>query len=168
MGLPIYFEKALAVTPFSKLAPGGVLRVYALSFREAPQLEAELAGEIDAREVAGATSEFLHDDVALQLESKWDLWQWDGEWALRPSRLTVECYGPKFDSERGEHIRVDAGTELLYLPHARSDQLRPVQSNIRSLLHLASDLEGALPVERRLLWSEEDEDFVSRLQGMLA
>jgi hypothetical protein len=147
--------------------PGGVLRVYAISFQEASQTEAAFEAEVDAAEAARLAQEFLHEDCAFQLETRWDLWQWDGEWRLQPSKLTLECYGPLFDTLCGEHVLVDAGDEALFLPHPHSDQLRPVQSNIRSLLHLASDLEEALAAQRKLLWSENEEDFAERLQAML-
>jgi hypothetical protein len=42
-----------------------------------------------------------------------------------------------------------------------------VQSNIRSILHLADDLEEALTVERRLLWSESEDNFAERLMLLL-
>ena len=48
--------------------------------------------------------------------------------------------------KRAEHIWIDLGREDLYLPQPRSDQLRPVQSYIRSILHLATDLEDVLTV----------------------
>lgn len=168
MGLPVYFQKALEVFPFSKLAPGGTLRVYPFSFQEAPQIERLIEDIIDPREVSTLAQEFLHEDVAFQLETKWDLYQWDGDWALKPSRILIECYGPRFETDQGEHLRVDAGSELLFLPNPKSDQWRPVQSNIRSLLHLAADLENALPVAKRQLWSENDENFAERLQGMMS
>lgn len=168
MGLPIYLRKVLDVFPYSKLAPGGTLRVFAISFREAPQLERSLDGVIDPPEVAQLAQEFLHEDVAFQFEARWDLWQWDGDWSLKPSRVLIECYAPAFESDQQEHIRIDAGQDILYLPNPKSDQWRPVQSNIRSLLHLAADVENALPVERRMLWSESDENFAERLQGMLS
>lgn len=168
MGLPIYLSKILEIFPYSKLAPGGMLRVFALSFNEAPQFERWIEGDADPKEMSQLAQEFLHEDIAIQYETRWDLWQWDGDWALKPCTVRAECFGPEFESERGEHIRVEAGSEFLFLPNPKSDQWRPVQSNIRSLLHLAADLENALPVERRLLWSENDENFAERLHGMLS
>lgn len=164
MGLPMYFEKALEVFPVSKLRPEAVLRVHAISFQEPPQLERLLAGGLDLKEAGALAREFLHTDCAFALETYWDLWRWDGEWSLQPSRVSVEVYGPDFESASGEHLLVDAGPEDLFLPNPASDQWRPVQSNIRSVLHLAQDLDAALPVERRLLWSETEENFAARLE----
>lgn len=167
IALPVYLKKAMSVFPVSKLEPGGILRVFALNFQEAPQLEEYFDGVPDVSELAGRAQEFLHEDCAVQVETKWDLYRWDGEWELKPSKVLLEVYGPEFDTPRGEHVRLDLGMEGLYLPQAQSDQLKPVQSNIRSVLHLAGDLEEELTVERRLLWSEEDENFAERLRAML-
>lgn len=168
LAMSVYARKLLARFPHSKLEPRSTLRVYALSFQEAPQLEEFIDGELDPKAAVEAAQHFLQEDCAVQLETRWDLWQWEDEWQLRPSRAWLEVCGPEFDSPRGEHIRIDCGPESLFLPHPSSDQLRPVQSNLRSLLHLAHDLENDLMVERRLLWSEEDDNFAARVETMLA
>ncbi|MBI4889653.1 MAG: hypothetical protein HY821_03445 [Acidobacteria bacterium] len=167
MALPLYLKKALGVFPNSKLMPGGILRVFALSFHEAPQLEEFIDGPPDGSAIASRAQEFLHDDCAFQVETRWDLYQWTGEWELKPSKVLIEVYGPEFDSPRAEHVRIDFGPDRLFLPQEQSDHLRPVQSNIRSLLHCAQDLEEELSAERRLLWSEEEEDFSERLRATL-
>lgn len=167
IALPVYLKKAMAVFPVSKLMPGGALRVYALGFHEAPLLEEFIDGEPSPEAVARRAQEFLHEDCAFQVETRWDLYQWNREWELKPARVLIEVYGPEFDSPRGEHVRLDFGGQQMFLPQEHSDQLRPVQSNIRSLLHLAQDLENELAVDRRILWSEEEEDFASRLRSML-
>lgn len=168
LGLPIYFRKAVEAFPVSKLAPGGTLRIHALSFHEPPVFEEIFDGTPDPQDLAAIAQGFLHEDVAFCYETRWDLWQWDDDWALKPSPVVIECYGPLFESPTGEHLRVDAGHDILYLPCPKSDQLRPVQSNIRSILHLATDLEDAVAAERRLLWSESDDNFAERLYEMLA
>ena len=42
-----------------------------------------------------------------------------------------------------------------------------IQSNIKSLLKLVHDLDDALPVETRRLWSESGENFSEKLQQAL-
>jgi hypothetical protein len=42
-----------------------------------------------------------------------------------------------------------------------------IQSNIKSLLKLVHDLDDALPVETRLLWSESGENFAEKLHQAL-
>jgi hypothetical protein len=168
LGLPIYFRKAVEVFPSSKLAPGGALRIHALSFREPPLYEEWFDQAPEPNELARIAEGFLHEDTAFCWETRWDLWQWDGDWSLKPSIATLECYGPLFERALGEHFRVDAGSDQLYLPCDKSDLLRPVQSNIRSILHLASDIGEAIAAERHLLWSENGDSFAGRLQEMLA
>jgi hypothetical protein len=43
-----------------------------------------------------------------------------------------------------------------------------VQSNIKSLLKLVHDLDDALPVETRRLWSESGENFSEKLHQALS
>jgi hypothetical protein len=38
-----------------------------------------------------------------------------------------------------------------------------VEGNIRSLLKLVADVEAALPIQKRLLWSESGGNFAERL-----
>lgn len=173
LALPIYFRRTLEAFPFSKLSPGSLLRVWAVSFHEVPVFEGFIDNAVDAHEAAALVQEFLHDDCCIQLETKWDLWLWDGDWSLQASRVCIELHAPHFEHDllnplgQAEHIWIDLGREDLYLPQPRSDQLRPVQSNIRSILHLATDLEDVLTVERRLLWSESEDNFAERLMLLL-
>ena len=173
LALPVYFRKTLEVFPFSRLSPNSFLRLWAVSFDEAPVYEAFIDGAIDPQEAAAVAQEFLHDDSCIQLETRWDLWCWDGDWSLQPSRVCIEIHAPNFEHDilnpfgQAEHIWIDLGREALYLPQPQSDQLRPVQSNIRSILHLAADLEEAMTVERHLLWSESEDNFAHRLMLLL-
>jgi hypothetical protein len=167
IALPVYLNKMLDVFPVSRLRPGATLRVYAFGFQEAPLVEEIIEGEIDRQALVRRAQEFLHEDCAFQVETFWDLYQWDGSWELKPAPVSLETYAPEFDSPCGEHARVDFGPQALYLPVEQSDQLRPVQSNIRSLLRLAHDLEEALSIERRLLWSDDEDNFGERLSAIL-
>lgn len=167
LALPLYMKKAMGVLPVSRLAPGGIFRVCALNFQEPPVWEEILEVDIDPQSLSTRAQDFLHDDCALQLETRWDIYQWNDDWELKPATITLDIYGPEFDSGRGENVRVDFGREDLFLPNPQSDNLRPVQSNIRSLLHLAQDIENELVVERRLLWSEDEDNFVDKLMLML-
>ena len=131
-------------------------------------LEEDFEPDGGLAELSAVVQEHLHDDCAYQVETQWDLWRWsDGEWTLKPSRVSLELYGTAFDRDWAEHVRIDFGPESQFLPEPQSDNLRPVQSNIRSLLHFSSDVEQALPVERRLLWSESGENLAERLSELL-
>lgn len=167
LALPVYFKKALGAFPHSKLTTKSVLRVFPLSFQETPLHEEFIDEELDPQYVVAQAQQFLHEDCAFQLETRWDLYQWNEDWEMKPAKVLIEVYGPEFDSPRGEHVRLDFGASGLFLPEPQSDMLKPVQSNIRSLLHLVQDLENELTIERPLLWSEEDDNFAERLRQML-
>ena len=147
------FGKLLGVFPFSKLAKRGpVMRIYAMELVEPPLFERE----------------FLHADCACEIDTFWDLWQYDGEWKLRPAPLTLACYGPEFESEHGDHLRIEFGLDALFLPMPGVDgSLRMGQSNLRSLLHLVKDLEETLDIESRQVWSESGANFADVLRMAL-
>jgi hypothetical protein len=169
LALPVYFKKALQSFPVSKLRPGGVLRVHALNANEPPLLEEVYDAEIqDWQLVISRAQEFLHQDCGFFFDTHWDLWRWDDEWSLQPERATLCCYGPQFECALGENLSVEFEEEALFLPNPNSDQLRPVQSNLRSLVRLASELEENLPMTRRTLWSEERENFADFVAELLA
>ncbi len=188
-------ETALRRFPFSRLAPGLALRIFALEFAQPPVLERSFAEPADIDEIIPAAGEFLQGDCAYQVDGAWDLWQWDREWELRPAAVSLVCYGPAFSSERGEQLRIEFGPEFHFLPAERpagrphsasggsaarrlaeetvtasfptqssARSLTPIRSNIRSLLHLAGDLDQAFRVEKRLLWSESGENLAGRLE----
>lgn len=168
IALPVYFRKMMAVFPISKLEPLARLRIVPISWGEPALLEEDFEVDEGLESLSGIIQEHLHDDCAYQVETRWDLWQWEeSEWSLKPSRVVLDLYGNAFETDSGENARIDFGPEALFLPESRSDLLRPVQSNIRSLLHLADDIEQALPVGRRLLWSDNDENLVDRLRMLL-
>lgn len=164
-----YFEILLRKFPFSRLLPRALLRIQAVDRTEPPLLEQLLPVPVDPERVIALAREFQHADCAYFLETAWDLWRFEGEWKLRPAPLTLSCFGPAFPSEMGEQLLIEFGLDTQFLPQAElSTNFAPVRHNIRALLHLVEDLEGSLPVARRLLWSESGENFAERLQEALA
>jgi hypothetical protein len=163
-----HFEKVLGRFPYSRLRPGMVLRLYALEFAEPPALEQRFEGLPDAKQVTAAAQEFLHADYAYQVDTHWDLWQQDREWKLAPAPVVLTCFGPEFRTENGEHLLLDLGPDSLFLPESEAPaSYRAVQSNIRSVLHVATDLEEVLPVERRQLWTESGVNLADQLMEIL-
>ncbi|HSR05809.1 MAG TPA: hypothetical protein VLM42_01545 [Bryobacteraceae bacterium] len=163
------FGKLLGVFPFSKLAKRGpVMRIYAIELVEPPVFEREFPVGTEVEVMIEAMREFLHADCACEIDTFWDLWQYDGEWKLRPAPLTLACYGPEFESEHGDHLRIEFGLDALFLPIPGIDgSLRMGQSNLRSLLHLVKDLEGVLDMESRQVWSESGANFADVLRMAL-
>jgi hypothetical protein len=163
-----HLRQLLGLFPFSNLRPGiAALRIYALEFSEPALFEQLFAGEADPDTVAGLAAEFEAADCAYLVEGWWELWHYENGWQLTPSRVTLACYGPEFDNDLGDHLRLELGVETLFLPQAGvPESARKAQSNLASLVRLAHDIEKGMPVERRTLWSESGEDFAERLEAL--
>jgi hypothetical protein len=163
-----HLEKALRLFPFSRIRPMVSLTVYAVEISEPAIFERAFPGTPDLAEVLAAARDFRSDDSAIEVEASWDLWQYDGEWKLTPARVRFTCYGPAFESEAGENLRIDFGLEDLFLPQPDlPNHLVIVRSNVRSLLRLVHEIDNNLAVERRQLLSESGENFAERLQTAL-
>lgn len=164
------YEKMLRTFPFSKLSlQGSLFRIYAVESALPPVFERIFEPPVDPSAVSESAKEFLNADTSLELETLWDLWQWSPEddWKLLPSRASLICYGPGFDHDREENLRVEFGVDVNFLPQRDlPNHLRIAQSNIRSLLKLTHDLDDALGGERRL-WSESGENFAEKLQRIV-
>jgi len=156
-----HFEKMLGIFPFSKLSPRGpVLRVYAIEHTEPPLFERAFPPLADPGLLIAAATEFAHDDCAIQVDGSWDLWQHERDWKLEPAPVVLCCFGPAFDNEEGDHLRIEFGVDSRFLPQPGIEgSLRMVQSNVRSLLHLVGEIDGNLDLERRQLWSESGVNF---------
>jgi hypothetical protein len=163
-----HFQRVLERFPFSRLRPGLLLRINAIEFSEPPVLEELFEGNATVADVIAAAREFENSDCAYQIETFWDLWQFDNDWALAPSPVTITCFGPDFPSDNGEHILFNLGLDSLYVPQAEAPGgFRAAQSNIRSLLHLVGDLRQTLPVDHLSLWSESGVNLAEQLEEMV-
>ena len=164
------FQKMLERFPFSKLAKRGpVLRVYAIEHSEPPLLEREFLAGAEPAAIVDAAREFMQPDCACEIDASWDLWQHDTEWKLAPAPVMLACFGAAFDNEHGDHLRIEFGPDPLFLPMPTIEGgLRMGQSNLKSLLHLVGDLERALDLEKRQVWSESGANFADMLKQALA
>jgi hypothetical protein len=165
----LHFRQLLDTFPFSRLRPGiSLLRVYAIEEKEPPLLEQAYAEAAAGENVLAAAAEFEHPDCAYIVDGWWELWQFEGEWKLAPARVTLFCFGPQFENDEGDHLRIDLGEEEHFLPDPDVPlSVKMVQSNLQGVLRLVRELEAALPVERRALWSESGENFAERLEENL-
>ena len=152
-----------------------MISVQAVSATEPPLLERLVNGPVNPEEVIAVFKDYTANDIAYQLESWWDLWQFDGDWKLEPARVVISCFGPEFDNgtsnalEDQEEFRIDFGVDTYFLPQPElTGSVRMTESNIKGLLRLVHELESSLPVERRRLETESGENFADRLQSMLA
>jgi len=162
-----HFEQMLGAFPFSRLRPGiSTLKIYAIEEIEPALLEQGYTASTSFETAVEAAREFQNADCAYILDAWSELWQFDGEWKLAPSRVSLCCFGPRFDNEAADHLRIEFPSEADFLPQAEAPHgASMAQSNLRGLLRLAHELEGALPVEKRRLWSESGENFAARLEG---
>ena len=120
--------------------------------------------QVNPFEIIRLVREFQHADCAYELETFWDLWVCEEEWSLAPSRVLITCYGPLFESDLGEQIRIECGLASRFLPQpGQPGSLTPIRSNIRSLLHLAEDVGKAIPVDKKTLWSDSGENLAEQL-----
>ena len=165
-----HYEKLLKLFPFSRLATqASTFKILAVDYSEPIVLEVPLPAPVQIEDVLTAAQEFQHADASCQLETWWDLWQFEADWKLTPCRVTLCCFGPEFQREGGEHLSIEFGIDANFLPQPElPNSVRMIQSNIRSLLKLVHDLDDALPVETRQLWSESGENFSEKLHQALA
>ena len=164
-----FYEKALRLFPVSRLNQNAsTLRITPIALSEPALYEQALAPGFTVDEVIASAQAFLHADCAYELDTSWDLWQREGDWQLQPSRVSLFCFGPEFERDMGENLRVDFGIDANFLPRTDVPKaLTTAQSNIRSLLKFVHDLDDALNASRRQLWTESGETFSDRLQSVL-
>jgi hypothetical protein len=166
-----HFATMLRKFPLSRLRPAMELQIYEAEFVE-PSVFASLYDDLNQfDQMMEDMKRYRTDRFGYEVSASWDLWQWNGaDWHIAPARVSLECFGAMFERDRGEDLRIEFGIEDQFLPQleATGNSLPMTQSNIRSLLKLAQDLDAALLVDKRQLWSESGENFAERLQAALA
>ncbi|MBL8228020.1 MAG: hypothetical protein JNL98_06070 [Bryobacterales bacterium] len=165
-----HWEKLLKLFPYSKLQKGFVtVVVHAVGENEPVLFEHAYPIPFDPGQAVTIAREFQQADCAYQVDCAWDLMQFDRDWKLGPVKLSLWCYGPGYDNESGDHLRIEFGPEDPFLP-ARNEPIsvRVAQSNLRSLMKLVQDIEKALPVEKRMLWSESGQNFAEKIARLMA
>lgn len=155
-----HYQKVLELFPFSKLAERGPeLRVYAIELAEPALFERDFPPGVEPPMLVEAAREFMQEDCMSEVDAAWDLWQFEKDWKLAPSGVILSCFAPFFDNQSGDHLRVDFGLESRFLPDPEIEGgIRMGQSNLKSLVHFVHEIERALPLERRQLWSESGEN----------
>lgn len=169
------FEKLLRAFPFSQRPeqPQSTLSILGVNDSEPPLLERAINGPLDVDELLAAFRDYQGDDVAYEVESWWDLWTFEADWQLRPTRVMLSCFGPAFDNgtsenaEAQEDLRIDLGIDSYFLPGEDPSSARIVQSNVKSVLRLVHELDRTLFVARRQLQTESGENFALRLESAL-
>lgn len=164
-----HYEKMLRLFPYSRLMFGAsVFRIIPIEYSEPARIEEAFTMPDAIEDAIGTAKEFLDEDSCYRLETSWDLWQFENsEWKLAPSRVALSCFGPRFlDAE--ENLAIEFGIDALFLPQpGLPNNVKMAQFNIKSLLKLVHDLDDALSVDRRRLWTETGENFAEQLQSAL-
>ena len=144
-----------------------VLRIHAISLTEPTLLERDFTDPLQVSVLIAAAREFLSADAAFQLDTWWGLWQFEKDWALKPARVTIGCYGPEFEDCEG-NLRIDLGPDIYYLPDPElAGSAYYAGSNLKSLLQLVQSLDRALPVEHRALWTESGDNFAEKIGAII-
>jgi hypothetical protein len=190
------YEKLLRIFPFSRLSTQpSTFKIMAVDANEPVIAEIPYAPPVPVAAIVSVAKDFQHDDASFRLETWWDLWQFVEDWQLAPTRVTLCCFGPEFnqspsstsrepgspraavltfpgpndDAAIGCALEVEFGLDSNFLPHSGiRGGARMIESNIKSLLKLVHDLDDALPVENRRLWSESGGNFADKLHQALA
>ena len=191
-----HYEKLLRLFPFSRLAQqASTFRVLAVDYSEPIVVEIPYPPPVPIDSILAAAQDFQNADSCYRLETWWDLWHYTSEWKLEPTRVALSCFGPEFDqgnagADPGQFpaqqtavtefpgsaegvaancaVEIEFGIDANFLPQPDlPDSPRVIQSNIKSLLKLVHDLDDALPVETRMLWSESGENFSEKLHQAL-
>ncbi len=163
------YGKMLRLFPYSRLLSGAaVFKIVPISYSEPARIEEVFAMPEAIDDLLRSAQEFFDADSCYRLETSWDLWQFEGsEWKLEPSRVALSCFGPEFQDAE-EHLRIEFGIDALFLPQrGLPKNVKMAQFNIKSLLKLVHDLDDALNVDKRRLWSESGQNFPERLQTAL-
>jgi hypothetical protein len=191
-----HYEKLLRLFPFSRLAQqASTFKIIAVDYSEPAVVEIPYAPPVPIDGVLAVARDFENADSCYRLETWWDLWQFDREWKLAPARVALCCFGPEFNQGTSGYpgpeetqrrsltafphpgeattapgaLEIEFGIDANFLPQPDlPDSRRMVQSNIKSLLKLVHDLDDALPVEARRLWSESGENFSEKLHQALS
>jgi hypothetical protein len=189
------FEKLLRLFPFSLLGQqASTFKIMAVDANEPVVAEIPYPPPVPIDDVLAVAKDFQNADACYRLETWWDLWQYEGDWKLAPARVALCCFGPEFnqnpsgdltghDAQRssviafpnpnedaafGCALEIEFGIDANFLPQPDiPDSPRMIESNIKSLLKLVHDLDDALPVETRRLWSESGENFAEKLHQAL-
>jgi hypothetical protein len=189
------YEKLLRLFPFSLLAQQATtFKIMAVDPSEPVVAEIPYSPPVPIDAVLAVAKDFQNADASYRLETWWDLWQFDVEWKLAPARVALCCFGPEFnqspsglerapdsqpssvisfpnpneDAAIGCALEIEFGIDANFLPQPDlPDSPRMIESNIKSLLKLVHDLDDALPVETRRLWSESGENFAEKLHQAL-
>ncbi len=133
-----------------------------------------------AQNAIAEATEQLHDDMAYEFETKWQLWQpepagedFGSTWRLEPATVKIAGFGPEFDDssyEQNGHIRIDFGLDTPWVQDENEldeDGQKRLQQNVEMLLAFTLSVEKHCGISSRLLWTESGEPLAEKLIARL-
>src|ERR1700692_946553 len=91
-----HYERLLGLFPFSRLAKNpSTFKVIPVNATEPAVLEVPMVAPVSIDHVLTPAKDFENADSCYRLETWWDLWQFDIDWKLMPSRAALVCFGPE-------------------------------------------------------------------------
>lgn len=133
-----------------------------------------------AQNAVAEATEQLHDDMAYEFETKWQLWQpeaaggdFESTWRLEPATVKIAGFGPEFDDssyEQNGHIRIDFGLDTPWVQDENDldeDGQKRLQQNVEILLAFTLSVEKHCGISSRLLWTESGEPLAEKLIARL-
>lgn len=162
--------------PFSAAEPGiKYFSVHPVDWSESTVLEHRFTTPAEPASVMEQITEFTEPDFALVFEAAWDLWVPDenGQWSLRPSKVTFLVHGPEFDDgvyRQDGHIQIEFGLDYPFLYEEmdlKPEDEQRVKANVAKLVDFTHRVEQHCNLRGRILWSESDENLAQKLIARL-
>lgn len=185
-------EKLVAVLQqFAKVSASSRITVasaFPLGWNESPVFQrifvnddrSEPSDDSLAQNAVAEATEQLHDDMAYEFETNWQLWhpeaageEFDSTWRLEPATVKFAGFGPEFDDssyEQNGHIRVDFGLDTPWVQDENEldeDGTKRLQQNVEKLLAFTLSVEKHCGISSRLLWTESGEPLAEKLIARL-
>lgn len=168
------FGRLLATIPFSAKMPGiTALTIRAVDATQSPLEEHDLRAA-PATPEGCVTLAKLHEhfDCSYEARAHWDCWSREtGVWKVDPRPIEIMCNGEEFDDavfRESGHFQLDLGLAENFLADDSVGENPRRGENIRALYRWVQQIRESLPVERYLLWADEEENFEAQLDAAIA
>jgi hypothetical protein len=165
-----HFAQLLHTFPFSAIRPGvSALRIYAIEATEPPLFERSYAAPPPIEEIIQPAREFENPDCLYMADAWWEVWRYKDQWTLTPAPVSLCCFGPHFENDVGDNLRIELGADADFLPQpGLPETIAKVRSNVTGLLRLTREARSSLPLVDLRLWTESGENFAERLDEALS
>lgn len=148
--------------------------VQAVDWNEPPLLEESTENNQPGTSLPAALAhlaEFAQPDCTCSLELEWMLWTFGAEgWKHGPHPVVIRSFGPDFGAggraaEEGQ-VLIEFGPDEPFVAELApwdAATRQHLQTNILQLLAFCHAVQRRLQPQRRKLWSEDENDWTTRL-----